>query len=338
MRLAVVALLLVLVLAGSRPRVAGGIGFEPTAPVPGESTPLDDAVPLRCVALGTAIGEAEGTVFAYADAPLIDTALDIIKDGLGFDCVMVYTLAGASDYILHAAAARQMKVIGIIALELDEPWNDAVTADGIDAARAFDGTLIRLSCGSELRLFYGDAAVSVIRRCLERVRAAGIVQPLTSIDTWWEWCNRSWPCEASSLAADVDWIGINIFPWWENLDSVLFPCTTAADAVDFHVARLHDVSSVSGATEVIVTEFGWPAGPDGYTVTNRHTGAQCGVASEANQRHVIAETLRRLDELGLPGVIFQGFRGADERARSEGPFAGFWGLCEGIPPYRCNLP
>ena len=319
-------------------RAREAIGADlPTLGQP-EHTTRHGVAPLRCVAFGTAIGEPEQPVLAYADAALIDTALDVIAGQLGVRCIMVYSLAGASDYVVQAAAAHDMQVIGIIRLELDPATDDAAIANGIEAAQAFPDTITKLSCGSELRLFHGDAADPVIRRCITSLRAAGVVQPITSIDVWWLWCNQAWPCQASPLAVDVDWIGINVFPWWENLDSRLFSCTSAADAAAFHIARIKDVSAAYPDKDVLLTEFGWPAGPDGYTVTNRTTGEQCGVATEANQRQVITETLRMLDDLQLPGVVFQGFRGADERARGEGPFGGFWGICEGTPPYRCNLP
>ena len=48
----------------------------------------------------------------------------------------------------------------------------------------------------------------------------------------------------------------------------------------------------------MLTEFGWPAGPNGFTETNQFTGQHCGIASEANQRVVLEGTIARLNQLG----------------------------------------
>ena len=129
-------------------------------------------------------------------------------------------------------------------------------------------TVIRVNCGSEFRTRYGTAHDDVITGCITQVRTAGVTQPITSIDTWWEWCNRSWPCQQLDLFNQVDWIGINIFPWWENKYSGLFTCTTAEQAAAFHLARYDDIASRYPGKPVIITEFGWPAGPRGYYETN----------------------------------------------------------------------
>jgi exo-beta-1,3-glucanase (GH17 family) len=101
----------------------------------------------------------------------------------------------------------------------------------------------------------------------------------------------------------MDWIGVNIFPWWENKFSGIFPCTTAEEAGDFHIARLHDVMGTYPDREVVLTEFGWPAGPREYSERNVFTGQQCGEASNANQNIVIRDTFAKLDEREWPGVV-----------------------------------
>jgi exo-beta-1,3-glucanase (GH17 family) len=136
----------------------------------------------------------------------------------------------------------------------------------------------------------------------------------------------------------VDWIGVNIFPWWENRFSGLFPCTTAADAAEFHVARLQDVRARYSLTDVVITEFGWPAGPDGLKQRNDFTGEICqgAEAGEVNQRRVVSETLAKLDALGLRGVLFEAFREGSWKIRKEGAVGPFWGVCQGGPLFDCK--
>jgi hypothetical protein len=42
----------------------------------------------------------------------------------------------------------------------------------------------------------------------------------------------------------VDWIGVNVYPWWENKYSPLFPCIPAEEAAAFHRSRVENVQAV----------------------------------------------------------------------------------------------
>jgi exo-beta-1,3-glucanase (GH17 family) len=137
------------------------------------------------------------------------------------------------------------------------------------------------------------------------------------------------------MASYVNWIGVNVFPWWEDKYSGIFPCTTAAMAADFHLARLQNVKDAYLDKEVVLTEFGWPAGPAGYRETNLYTGQKCGIASEANQNLVVSSTLAKLKENNLPGIAFEAFR-EKWMAKYEGKVGPFWGVCLGTAPYKCK--
>lgn len=291
---------------------------------------------LRCVAFGPYVGDLDPDFGPHPTPDQIDALLDALISQTRFRCIMTYGVLNGLDYTFQAAQERGIKVIAIIWLGTDGPTNDESITRGIQAAKAYPDTIVRLSCGSEFRSRYGVTLDHIIKDCIDRLREARVPQPITSIDTWWEWCARSWPCQEWDLSADVDWIGVNVFAWWENKFSGLFPCTAAADAAEFHIARLMDVSARYPAKDVVLTEFGWPAGPDGYSETNQYTGQQCGVASEANQHLVVEETLAKLDDMGLDGVLFEAFREGDWKTRYEGPVGVFWGICEGASPYTCR--
>ena len=303
------------------------------APVLGRTDGGDQ--PLRCVAFSPYVQGYDAAQGPHPPADLIDRLLDAVR-GAGFRCIMTYGVLNGLDHTIAAAAQRNMQVIAILWLDQGDPNNDLSIQRGIELALAYPQTITHLSCGSEFRTRHGTAYDSTLRDCSARLRSAGVTQPITSIDTWWEWCNRAWPCQARDLAADVDWIGINVFPWWENKYSGIFPCTTAAQAAAFHLARLQEVRARYPGKEVILTEFGWPAGPAGYAETNTRTGQQCGVAGEAQQQRVVAETLAALDEAGLPGVVFSAFREAWKTG--EGAAGPFWGVCQGTTTYACSVP
>jgi exo-beta-1,3-glucanase (GH17 family) len=292
---------------------------------------------LRCVAFSPYVEGYDPDYGPHPAPSVIDELLDLIMNQTDFRCIMTYGMLHGLDHVFEAAQDRGMKVIAIVWLGTDTSVNDQSIDLGIQEAKQYPETIVRVSCGSEVRATHGaEVADPIIRDCLERFRAGGISQPITSIDTWWGWCNESWPCQRWGLADDVDWIGINVFPWWENKYSSLFPCTTAAEAASFHLARFQDVMARYPGKEVILTEFGWPAGPRGYTETNQYTGQSCGSAGQAAQRSVIEETLAELERTGLPGVVFEAFR-EPWKYRFEGPVGPFWGMGEGTPPYRCRL-
>jgi exo-beta-1,3-glucanase (GH17 family) len=307
---------------------------------PGHSYTHADAVeqdykaPLRCVAFSPYVGNLTPDYGVHPSTKLLDTLLDRLVEQTDFRCIMTYSVLDGLDYVFEAAKKRKLKVIAILWLDDDVGVNSRSIARGIQVAKEYPGTIIRISCGSEMRTRRGFRFDTEISRCINALKHAGVSQPITTIDTWWEWCNRSWPCQPNKFAASVDWIGANVFPWWENKHSGIFPCTPSRMAADFHIARLEDLHRVYHGKQIILTEFGWPRGPSEGTESNIRTGNQCGIASRANQIQVITSTFKKLAERGWSGVAFEAY---DEnwKPNNEGLFGNYWGLCQGDPPYRC---
>lgn len=310
--------------------------FRPDHPdyVHEDEDPLSASAPLRCVAFSPYVGNLTPDYGMHPTPQLIDTLLDRLIEQTDFRCIMTYGVLNGLDYTFAAAQARHMKVIAILWLDDDVKVNSYSISKGIQVAKEYPQTIIRISCGSEVRTRHGHRFDTEISRCMNSLKQAGVAQPVTSIDTWWEWCNRAWPCQPSSFGASVGWIGVNIFPWWENKHSGIFPCTPAAKAADFHIDRLEDLQRTYPGKQIILTEFGWPRGPAQGTETNIRTGRQCGIASEANQSLVITATFKKLRERRWSGVVFEAF---DEnwKPNDEGLFGNFWGICQGDAPYRC---
>lgn len=294
---------------------------------------------LRCIAFSPYVQGYNPNTGPHPPASLINTLLDKIVQQTSFRCIMTYGVHNRLNVIIPAAKAKGVKVIAIIWLEkgdtaASKAFNSASITRGIQLAKTYPKTIIRLSCGSEFRTRNGTNWDSTIKNCVSRLRSGEVIQPITSIDTWWEWCNRSTPCQQWSLANSVDWIGINVFPWWENKFSGLYPCTTAAQAAKFHIQRVQDVMNRYPGKKVILTEFGWPAGPSGYREVNVHNGQRCGEASQSNQNWVITHTIQELNAKSWPGVVFESFR--EPWKVVEGKVGPYWGICNGISPYTCR--
>ena len=210
-----------------------------------------------------------------------------------------------------------------------------------------------MSCGVELRTSLENNRVTnsdqiadkETQRCIKKMRAAS-VKNIGAIETWWQWCNRQYSPATNSctshwdISSRLDWIGINVYPWWENKFSGFFPCTRASKAAKFVVDRVRNVRKAhrkvrkSNGLKYIVTEHGWPAGPRNHRETNqRFPHLACGLASPGNQRKVLRATRDKLKKRGWSGVLFQAFR--EPFKEVEGEVGPYWGMCRSKPPFKC---
>src|SRR5439155_1216921 len=119
---------------------------------------------------------------------LIDRLLDALVRQTGATCITTYGVLNGLDHTFEAAKKRSLAVTAIIWLDTDAAVNSASITAGIQMIAVYEGTIVRLSCGSEVRTRHGRAvAEAVVTNCVNQLRAAGVSQPITSIDTWWEW-------------------------------------------------------------------------------------------------------------------------------------------------------
>ncbi len=93
---------------------------------------------------------------------------------------------------------------------------------------------------------------------------------------------------------------------------------------------------------VIISEFGWPAGPTvgwepyGYSELNEFSNQRCnGYANETNQDRVVSQTLDLLKRWKIPGITFSAFRETWKDAK-EGDVGPYWGICANQYPYTCK--
>jgi exo-beta-1,3-glucanase (GH17 family) len=311
---------------------AWSIGFNTTS---WATTTKAADKPLQCAAFSPYVGSLTPDYGPPPSKQLIESLLDKLVKTTGFNCIMTYGVINGLEHLFTAAEARHLQVIAILWIDKDPAVNSQSIAAGIQAAKKFPKTIIKLSCGSEVRTRHGYAFDGEISRCINALREAKVSQPITTIDTWWEWCNRSLNCGKTSFSEQVDWIGINVFPWWENRYSPLYPCTTAAQAADFHIARLTEVQKANPEKPAMITEFGWPNGPEKALNSNSSTGQRCGIANAANQAQVVNDTFAKLAKIKKSGVVFEAFA-ETWKPSNEGDVGAFWGICQGQPPYDCN--
>jgi exo-beta-1,3-glucanase (GH17 family) len=292
------------------------------------------AKPMHCLAFSPYVGTLNPN-WAHPAPALIDTLLDKIVKDTPFRCIMTYGVLNGLDYTFKAAKARNLQTIAILWIDKDIEINTQSIARGIALAREFPETIVKISCGSEVRTRHGPKFDSEITRCLNAMKEAKITQPITTIDTWWEWCDRATPCRKTGFEASVDWIGVNVFPWWENVFAGKHSCTPASKAADFTISRLEEIRRTYPDKDVVLTEFGWPDGPEGAAESNKRTGDKCGIAGKDNQILVVKTTLKKLKEKQWSGNVFSAFS-ENWKPEDEGHFGKHWGICQGEPPYECK--
>jgi exo-beta-1,3-glucanase (GH17 family) len=290
--------------------------------------------PIQCAGFSPYVGKLNPNYGEHPSKALINELLDTLIHKTPFRCIMTYGVLNGLDNIFSAAEARNIKVIAIIWLDKDTTVNSISIIKGIEVAKKYPKTIIKLSCGSEVRTRNGYALDAEITRCINDLRNAAVTQPITTIDTWWEWCNRSITCQQTSFSSKVDWIGANVFPWWENKFSAIHTCVPAEKAADFQIARLSDIKKNNPNKNVILTEFGWPNAPNNGTEANLITGQKCGLAGKKAQKLIIESTFNKLAKKKWSGVAFESFS-ESWKPDSEGPFGSFWGICSGEIPYNC---
>lgn len=128
---------------------------------------------LRCIAFGPYVRGYDPRTGPHPRRRLIRTLLNRIVQDTSFRCIMTYGVVHGLDYVFTAAKKRKLKVIAILWLDGDPTTDDQSITKGIEAAKRYPKTIIRVSCGSEVRTRHGNTFDPVILDCIDRLRAAG---------------------------------------------------------------------------------------------------------------------------------------------------------------------
>jgi exo-beta-1,3-glucanase (GH17 family) len=281
----------------------------------------------------------------------VDTLLDRILTQTPFRCLQMY---GLSEQAIAQAKAKGFKVIVVLFLDVNANNNLNVINQAVSVGTnpLYSDTIIGWSCGNEMRNGNNQAVVEpAIKDCIQRLRNGGAPQAITSNNQYYAWCNEEtaapYCSKWSTLSWDVDYIGTNIYPYWNNKFIPNQPgnCVTASQAAQ---KTLDDYLLTQGTYPerlVIVTEWGWPAGVNGFYHSDCNPSQAgnpnlFGVASETNQNLVVQQTLNlfRSQNVGVPSVLFAGHREPCKanpmyQEPEEGPY---WGVCSNVSPYNCK--
>ncbi len=272
---------------------------------------------------------------------LVSQLMDNLITNTKYRAIMTYYV---DSYTVGLASEKGLKVLGIIYIVPGQD-NTALINTAITAAKAYPDTLHAIACGNEQGASYGltSAVVNAVAQCTSMLRAAGVVQPIGVIDTYYSWCsNDEGNCNTpwTAVTNNVDWIGLNAYAFWNNLYSGVFPCTSPANAGAQALANHQKIQNLYGKP-VVLTEFGWASAPTGSSLTltpNYITGQQCTVANDANQKAMVQATIDLYRENKMPCNTFEAYR-EPWKGTSDSDVNRYWGICLGVSPYTClNAP
>jgi len=267
---------------------------------------------------------------------LITDLLNILKTTTKYKTLQMYYI---DQWTVPLIAQSGFKMLGILSLVASAD-NSAMINAGIAMAKAYPDTIVGIACGNELGSTNGItwSTVYTVSQCVNALKSAGIVQPVGVIDTYDSWCGRGSSCApwTDMASLNVDFIGANIYPFWDNVysggDSCNYYNTAGAMTLSHH-KNLMNIYNMP----VVVTEWGWPGAPAGQTYLNQAnyaTGQQCGVCNDANQKAMVQSTIDLYRNTGIPINTFEAFREAWKATSSIAPEAN-WGICLGTYPYTC---
>jgi len=269
----------------------------------------------------------------------MDSLLGNIVKTTNFRVMMVYGLT-----LNQAALARKygVKLLGIINLINDGWTNGKAIAEGIQAAKQYSDVVLALSCGNEFGLAYGTGSNSaaIINGCISQVKNSGVTQPVGVIDIYNSWNQNG--VKWSAVADNADWIGVNTYPWYDNIYAKPpFTCATPDNAGGHTLLSLTRLENLYKPKPVVLTEYGWPSSPAGSVTINPpnvYTHQSCTQGSDWDQRKAVQNILNVMREQKKPCNLFSGYREA-WKGSSSSSVEEFWGVCSGTPPYSCyNAP
>jgi exo-beta-1,3-glucanase (GH17 family) len=210
-----------------------------------------------------------------------------------------YGVAGVLGEIPALAAARGIGVTPGAWIGPD-PARNRREIDALIVIARQNANVARVLIGNEAVL-RGAIAVPALIAEIARARRQ-LDLPVSTAEPWHIWLDNP------ALADAVDFIGVQILPYWEGLP--------VEAAVDYVFTRLDQLRAAYPGKPLVLTETGWPsAGP-------ARGGA---VASRVNQARFLRQFVNAAAGRNLDYFIVEAFDQPWKIAQ-EGRMGGYWGI------------
>jgi exo-beta-1,3-glucanase (GH17 family) len=156
---------------------------------------------------------------------------------------------------------------------------------GVELARRFSDVVVAVNVGNEALVDWNDHMVPVekVISYVQRVKAS-IEQPITVADNY-AW----WARDGAQLAAEVDFLGVHIYPLWEY--------KTVDQALAYSMHNIRQVQAALPGKPIAILEAGWATAGSGFEEQ----------ANEANQKRHFRELLEWARSSNTTVFFFEAF-------------------------------
>ncbi|MDA0663387.1 MAG: glycosyltransferase [Proteobacteria bacterium] len=173
-------------------------------------------------------------------AEMIGRDLDLLRGQT--TAIRTYSVDGVLRDIPSMAADRGLSVMPGAWIGPDKESNRRETDNLIQIAQ-HESNVRRVLVGNE-SLLRKDISPEALIVEINRVRSRTRI-PVSTAETWDIWLANP------ALAAAVDFIGVQVLPYWEGIP--------AEEAVRYTFARLAEVKAAYPGKHIVLTETGWPS-------------------------------------------------------------------------------
>src|ERR1700744_861010 len=267
--------------------------------------PIDPSAKLLCVSYAP---------FRGAQTPLLSTtkispeqiAQDLAQLAKISDCVRTYSIENGLDQVPGLAAKVGLKVMQGIWLGSDRFKNLAQISTVIGLTKQYPDVITSVVVGNEV-LLRGEMTTADLAATIRSVKAQVSV-PVTYADVWEFWLRNR------EIYDTVDFITINILPYWEDFPIRARYAASHVDAIRKQVAVAYP------GKEILIGETGWPS--EG----RMRAGA---LPSRTNQARVVSEILSMAKAENFRVNLIEAYDQPWKR-QLEGTVGGYWGLLDSV--------
>lgn len=124
--------------------------------------------------------------------------------------------------------------------------NEKEISRAVALTNQYPDIVVAVAVGNEALVQWNDHMVPVesMIRYVRQVKQA-IIRPVTVADNY-DW----WAKHGSTLAKELDFVSVHIYPVWENKD--------IDEAMAYSIANLQAVRNALPQSRIVITEAGWP--------------------------------------------------------------------------------
>ncbi|MCH8858238.1 MAG: glycosyltransferase [Proteobacteria bacterium] len=216
------------------------------------------------------------------------------------NAIRTYGVTGGLEIVPAAAERHGLTVTLGVWVDRDAIYTERELAGAVELANRHDN-IERIVVGNEV-LHREDVSVAQLIAIMARLRASVRV-PVGTAEPWHIWL------EHPELAANVDFIGAHILPYWEGV-----PADEAVAYVDF---RLRQLRAAFPGKPIVLSEMGWPS-----------DGARIGgaVATRSNQAKVVRAFVDYATRTGLDDYFVIEAFDQPWKGGVEGLAGAYWGV------------